>query len=770
VTRLEVVITGDAKNLISNLKQAGASVKEFSGEGEKASKSNQMFGGSLKSVAAEFGPMLGIAAVTTAMGAYAKQSIEAAMSNERLGRANEAMAKTIGESSASIVESIQESSNFTISRQDAMLASNKAMLFGLVQNKEQMAELTKIAITLGAAMGQDATKSLDDLTTALGRQSPLILDNLGITLKLEDAHRIYADSLGKTVEQLTAEEKQQAFVNAALQIGREKVEELGGVTLDTAGKMERLSARWEDMQSSSGEAILALEDALGVLDKLNSVMDYAIGNVEAMAAGFDQGLVPGMLQLFDNANPVTQLLEKMGVDVIPDFVEASDEATDAIAKQGEAHTATTEEIAAQEEAVMNLAKTQMEALTDLGKLEEDYNEKKTKLLDDRLEAENEAANATVENSQTLNEKLRENEQERADKIKEIHERAAQDEDKTNGAKYQRDIEKANEHFNKKGEKIRESYTEENAQIRDKLDERLQEIKEKLAEEEKLYKERAEEMKRLMAAQALEQSGKLEELTGIAGITAQQYVEAVKYGAIQANKEVETEMASIEKSFQGAQRNTSKLVEENQRIIARAHGESLNSIEGAHARQTQNAISNWERQRQAAEKAVPPLFKPGSPTPFEIGLRGIADAADSVSGSMEKMGGSIIGAAANAEQLDKAMEATKSWWGTAAGKAYAKKVGVGKNKGDQASSDLMNYSQIAAADKAEAEERRRLAAFQEQFRKLGYAVPTSLYPDSQSGPGPASITNNRTFNYSPTYNGVNSSNPEMDYYLMNSLAG
>ena len=47
-------------------------------------------------------------------------------------------------------------------------------------------------------MGQDATKSLDDLITALGRSSPMILDNLGLSVKLGEANEKYAQKLGKT--------------------------------------------------------------------------------------------------------------------------------------------------------------------------------------------------------------------------------------------------------------------------------------------------------------------------------------------------------------------------------------------------------------------------------------------------------------------------------------------------------------------------------------------------------------------------------------------
>ena len=57
-----------------------------------------------------------------------------------------------------------------------------------------MADMAGAAVTLGQAMGQGPNKSLDDLITALGRSSPLILDNLGLTVKVGEANKEYAEA------------------------------------------------------------------------------------------------------------------------------------------------------------------------------------------------------------------------------------------------------------------------------------------------------------------------------------------------------------------------------------------------------------------------------------------------------------------------------------------------------------------------------------------------------------------------------------------------
>lgn len=71
-----------------------------------------------------------------------------------------------------------------------MTAANRGALLGLTDMGIDMAELAGIATTLGRAVGQDAAKSTDDLTVALARQSPMILDNLGIKMSLSDANAL----------------------------------------------------------------------------------------------------------------------------------------------------------------------------------------------------------------------------------------------------------------------------------------------------------------------------------------------------------------------------------------------------------------------------------------------------------------------------------------------------------------------------------------------------------------------------------------------------
>lgn len=233
-------------------------------------------GGGLGDVAGAFGVQL-VAAnalrdIVTLQKDFIEQSIASAAAAERLGTATENMGRQYGVAGRAIVESIQAASQGTISQVNAMRAANQAMLLGVAKNEEEFSELARIAVVLGRAMGQDANKSIEDLTIGIGRQSRLILDNLGLMVNAEAAYQRYATSIGKSVDELTEAEKKQAFLNATLEQGRAKVDQLGDVQLDAAGKIERLTAKWADFQIEFGEVLLQLGDA-GTAEGVTNFID-----------------------------------------------------------------------------------------------------------------------------------------------------------------------------------------------------------------------------------------------------------------------------------------------------------------------------------------------------------------------------------------------------------------------------------------------------------------------------------------------------------------
>ncbi len=142
-----------------------------------------------------------------------------------------------------------------ISDFDLMAAANKAILLGLPVTASSMGTLAQAATVLGRAMGRDAKTSIDDMTTALGRSSPMILDNLGLSVKVGEANEAYARSLGKSADALTEGEKKQAFYNAAMAAAQQKVADLGGVHLTFGDRVQQARVIVGNMVDSLSRAV-----------------------------------------------------------------------------------------------------------------------------------------------------------------------------------------------------------------------------------------------------------------------------------------------------------------------------------------------------------------------------------------------------------------------------------------------------------------------------------------------------------------------------------
>lgn len=194
-----------------------------------------------------------------------------------------------------------------VSDADLLQASNKGSLLGLDAMGIQFDEVARVATVLGRAMGQDAAKSVDDLTTALSRMSPQILDNLGIKVDLTKATEDYARSIGKSVTALTEEERKLAFATAAMDAARDKAESLGAVELTVAENASRIGVALGDMAAqmlSAGNSSTTLAGALGeVADMLAKIRGAGVGTslrvVVSEAAGALQSAIKPYLSPFN---------------------------------------------------------------------------------------------------------------------------------------------------------------------------------------------------------------------------------------------------------------------------------------------------------------------------------------------------------------------------------------------------------------------------------------------------------------------------------------
>jgi hypothetical protein len=96
----------------------------------------------------------------------------------------------------------------------------------LLDNSPALMEIAKAANAVNPTLGTTAFM-YESITAGIKRNSPLILDNLGIVVKVGEAQQNYATKLGKTVEQLTTAELQQALLNGVLEAGQNLIKQSG---------------------------------------------------------------------------------------------------------------------------------------------------------------------------------------------------------------------------------------------------------------------------------------------------------------------------------------------------------------------------------------------------------------------------------------------------------------------------------------------------------------------------------------------------------------
>lgn len=209
-----------------------------------------------------FGSFLGNMAwsAVNKLGAELNVFVERGLQFGALESSFQRLAAGAGQSSSEMIASLKEGSRGLVSEYDLMTSANKAMLLGLPVTSASMGNLAGAATTLGKAMGLSATKSLEDLITALGRSSPMILDNLGLTVKVGEANEKYAEELNITVDQLTDADKKMAFYVEAMRKAEAKTRELGEQT-KTLGEI--FQTKWVSIGDIVTRTVSSMNIGLG---------------------------------------------------------------------------------------------------------------------------------------------------------------------------------------------------------------------------------------------------------------------------------------------------------------------------------------------------------------------------------------------------------------------------------------------------------------------------------------------------------------------------
>jgi len=271
--KIKTEIIADSKGFEAGVKKASKALNSF----EKTNKSIA------KNVASLWKSVIVVAVATAAIKigkAVFKVSKELVILGDKslsLRNSFNNLAKSVDTDSKKLLASMKTAARGTLSEVQLMTQANQMMLMGL--DTSVFDEVMEIARRTAKATGQDINYLTESLAMGLGRQSKMILDNLGIVFQTSDAYEWYAETLGKTSKELTEVEKKLGFQAYAMKIARENVEKLGEDTLTLAEVGSIFTTKWADLKAFIGErlvgAIQKAVDRFGGWEKaMKAVNDY----------------------------------------------------------------------------------------------------------------------------------------------------------------------------------------------------------------------------------------------------------------------------------------------------------------------------------------------------------------------------------------------------------------------------------------------------------------------------------------------------------------
>lgn len=167
--------------------------------------------------------------------------------------------KSMGMDYQKALEAIQKATGGTISKTEGMRIALRLMRMGLVKDEKQLYQVVKMATRLGDAT-LSVSQRVEDFALLLANQSIPRLDNYGIS---SGKVRERIEELMKANKNLA---RDQAFVQAVLEIGGKQLEILGDQAMTTGVRLAQLRARFENLKD---ELLVKLEPVLvRILDRV----------------------------------------------------------------------------------------------------------------------------------------------------------------------------------------------------------------------------------------------------------------------------------------------------------------------------------------------------------------------------------------------------------------------------------------------------------------------------------------------------------------------
>ena len=202
------------------------------------------------------------------------------------------MTQSVG-MNAGMLKQLQVAAGGTINSMKLMELSNMALVGlgpqvgnALASQEARLIEISRAALKANPAIGS-VEFAYNSLVLGVKRLEKRLVDNIGLQVKVNDANSEYAASIGKTVDQLSAEDKQMAMLNAILKGGSRLIQQVGGDVNTMNDSFLRATTSVQEFKIALGEALAVpvsgfAETVSAELNLLSSALtDDLIANTKA---------------------------------------------------------------------------------------------------------------------------------------------------------------------------------------------------------------------------------------------------------------------------------------------------------------------------------------------------------------------------------------------------------------------------------------------------------------------------------------------------------
>ena len=233
---------------------------------------------------------------------------------ENLRKTQVQFAQSTGQAVNTVTERLRQASQGMLGFREAAQSAAIGAAKGF--SASQLNKLAEGSVKLSARLGRSYEDTYDRLVRGISKAEPELLDELGITLRLENATRRYAQALGVNQGSLTEAQRSQAVYNEAL---RQMNIQTAGIGDVSANPFQVLLKTFEEIAQTITAKVLPLFTELANFINRNAdaaaVAFTALGALILVnIAGLTEGIKGALGSIFGFAGSATSILGR-GVEL-----------------------------------------------------------------------------------------------------------------------------------------------------------------------------------------------------------------------------------------------------------------------------------------------------------------------------------------------------------------------------------------------------------------------------------------------------------------------